>query len=69
MHDLSNCKIPIWTYCSVDNNVVGQSFSYSELVTQPVHGSDLVIMPGHYLPSKLGAGLRGASWRRLWFES
>lgn len=43
MHDLSNSKIHIWIYYSVDNSLVGQSYA-----------ADLVTILDHYLPSVLG---------------
>lgn len=50
MHDLSNCRILNWMYYDVDSSSVGHFPTLESLVTLPVYGSDLVIMPGHYLP-------------------
>lgn len=59
--------ITLWTTVWWGSHFPTLSYSYK------VHGSDLVIMRDHYLPSALETGLKykEARWlcRRLWFES
>lgn len=66
-------KILNWMSYAVDSSLVGRFPALESLITLPVCGSNLVIMPGHYLPPTFRAEVNygRASWlaRRLNFQS